>query len=84
MVMPKIEYDPEFIKGYSKIKDNSLKTRIEKQIEKIMQNPEIGKPMMYSRKGTREVYVPPFRLSYSYSEKDNTLFFIDMYHKDEQ
>ena len=38
--------------------------------------------MRYSRKGTREVYVPPFRLSYYYA--DDKIIFLDLYHKDEQ
>ena len=36
------------------------------------------------RKGTRELYISPFRLSYEYIEKTNTIKFIDIYHKDNQ
>ena len=64
--MVKVDYDDNFKRIFSKIKDNPLRIKIEKQIEKIIQNPEIGKPMKYNRKGTREVYVNPFILSYSY------------------
>ena len=52
------------------------------QILKIINSPEIGKPMRYSRKGTREVYVLHFRLSYYYL--DDKIIFLDLYHKDEQ
>lgn len=38
--------------------------------------------MRYARKGTREVYISPFRLSYKY--ENNVLTFLDLYHKDEQ
>ncbi len=31
-----------------------IKIRIEKQIRKIILNPEIGKPMRHNRKGTRD------------------------------
>ena len=61
--MTLVDYKPEFLKILSKL-DNSVKKKVKKQIEKIIQNPEIGKPMKYSRKDTREVYIPPFRLSY--------------------
>ena len=46
-----------------RIKDKNLRIRIFKQISKIIKDPEIGKPMRNTRKGTREVYIKPFRLS---------------------
>ena len=64
--------------------DSSMKTKIKKQINKIIQTPEIGKPMMYDRKGTREVYVTSFRLSYEYSKEKDILTFLNISHKDEQ
>jgi len=59
-----------------------MKNKIKKQIIKIVDNPDIGKPMMYCRKGTREVYVAPYRLAYSFV--NDTLIFLDIYHKDKQ
>ena len=79
-----IEHKPEFLKKIEKIKDSRLKERVKKQVAKIIELPEIGKPMMYSRKGTREVYVQPFRLSYAYMKQENRIIFLDLYHKDEQ
>ena len=73
-----------FKKKFEKIKYTSLKERIIKQILKLKENPEFGKLMMYARKGTRELYVSPYRISYSYDSKENTLIFLDVYHKDEQ
>lgn len=67
-----------------KIKDNLFKLKIEKQIKKIINNPEIGKPMRHGRKGTRELYIKPFRLSYAYLENENILYFLDLYHKKKQ
>ena len=61
----KIKFDEYFKKTFKKI-DNSYKIKLEKQITKIIQNPEIGKPMKAKRKGTREVYVSPFRLSHAF------------------
>ena len=77
-------FHPDFQKIFSKIKDNNLKERIMNHFTKIKENPEIGKPMRYSRKGTREIYVPPFRLSYMYSKEEDKIIFLDLYHKDEQ
>jgi len=64
--------------------DNSFKGKIMKQIEKIIHNPEIGKPMKYNRRETRELYAKPFRISYSYFKNELIILFIDIYHKDEQ
>ncbi len=84
MVEFRIEEANNFTKIIDKIKDNSLKIKIQKQINKIIENPEIGKPMRYNRKGTREVYVNPFRLSYAYLQKENKIILLDFYHKDGQ
>ena len=77
-------FEPSFQKTFSKIKDKVLKERIIKQISKIRENPEVGKPMKHARKGTREVYIPPFRLSYAYLPEEQKIILLDFYHKDEQ
>jgi mRNA-degrading endonuclease RelE of RelBE toxin-antitoxin system len=79
-----VAYDAHFEKLVRKISDQSLKERVKKQIAKIVQNPEIGKPMRFARKDTREVYVPPFRLSYTYRKGEDKILFLDLYHKDVQ
>jgi len=71
-----------FRKKFTKIKDNSIKNKIIKQIEKIEENPELGKPMKYSRKGSRELYVSPYRLSYRV--EGDKVYILDIYHKDLQ
>ncbi len=86
--MVNVEFDPSFQKLFSKIKDPIkdpvLKEKIIKQVAKLKENPDLGKPMMYSRKGTRELYVSPFRLSYLYLKESNKILILDLYHKDEQ
>lgn len=77
-------FHSDFQKTFSKIKDEALKEKLIKQFEKIRKNPEIGKPMRHGRKGTREVYVPPFRLSYAYIKEEDKIVFLDLYHKDEK
>lgn len=79
-----VDYEPEFLKRLEKIKNLGLKEKIKKQTRKIINSPKTGKPMKYSRKGTREVYIKPFRLSYSYSKQENKILFLELYHKDEQ
>jgi mRNA-degrading endonuclease RelE of RelBE toxin-antitoxin system len=56
-------------------------SRIDKLMCKVVDSPEIGKPMRYERKGTREVYASPFRLAYIYDPTTDTVLFLDLYHK---
>ena len=80
--MVTVTFEPHFKKSFSKIKDISLKEKVIAQVEKIKNNPEIGKPMKFSRKGTRELYIPLFRLSYRI--EDNIVYILDLYHKNLQ
>jgi mRNA-degrading endonuclease RelE of RelBE toxin-antitoxin system len=82
--MLEVDYKKGFLKAISKIRNQADKIRIKKQIEKILEFPNTGKPMKYGRKGTREVYVSPYRLAYSYNLTENKIIFLDIYHKDEQ
>jgi len=82
--MVEIHFDKKFAELFSKLKDNILRDKIKKQIKKISENPEVGKPMRNVRKGTRELYIKPFRLSYSYNLKENLVYILDLYHKKKQ
>jgi mRNA-degrading endonuclease RelE of RelBE toxin-antitoxin system len=77
--MVEVEYKPEFLKIISKL-DNFIKEKVKKQVAKIVNNPEIGKPMKHERKGTRELYIKPFRLSYAYLKEENKILMLDLYH----
>lgn len=79
-----IDYKEDFLRKIGKIKDKPFKEKVIRQVEKIIENPEIGKPMRYSRKGTREVYVQPYRLAYAYVKSENKIVFLGIYHKDLQ
>jgi mRNA-degrading endonuclease RelE of RelBE toxin-antitoxin system len=52
-----------FIKDTKNI-DLFLREKIEKQIRKIVENPNVGKPLKYKR-GERALYIKPFRLVYA-------------------
>jgi mRNA-degrading endonuclease RelE of RelBE toxin-antitoxin system len=82
--MVKVNYDYHFKRFFKKLKDNNLKEKIKKQIKKIIDNPEIGKPMRFVRKDTREIYINPYRLSYYFDKNNNIIYILDLYHKDEQ
>jgi len=74
---------PRFNRAIEKI-DRSYLERVQKLILKIINSPEIGKPMRNIRKGTREVYLSPFRLSYAYDKAKDIVVLLEIYHKDEQ
>ncbi|MBU2615967.1 MAG: type II toxin-antitoxin system RelE/ParE family toxin [Nanoarchaeota archaeon] len=82
--MMKITFTAEFKSVFFGIKDNLLKKRILKQIEKIRANSEVGKPMRYGRKGIRELYVKPFRLSYEFFKELDCIYILKLYHKKKQ
>ena len=79
-----VDYSPNFTHLLKKIKDNTLKEKIKNQLRKLLSNPEAGKPMKFARKGTRELYIAPFRLSYAYLKEEDRLVILDLYHKDKQ
>ena len=81
--MPIIKETDKF-KGIKSKLDKSYLIRLEKLIRKIIENPEIGKPMRHERKDTREIYLPPFRVSYAYDKSSDTLIFLSIYHKKQQ
>lgn len=80
--MVEVVFDPNFKRIFKRIRSKSIKTKFILQIAKIKRNPEIGKPMRFVRKGTREIYVKPYRLSYCV--KKEVIYLLDIYHKDMQ
>ncbi len=84
--MVNVIFDDTFQRTISKIKDKETQKSIKNKIKKIIEDPEIGKPMRNVRKGTREVYIGggAFRISYIYHKDRDLIEFLDFYHKDEQ
>lgn len=80
--MVDVEYTPRFRKAFGKIKHKALRKKVQDLVRKIIDNPFAGKPMRYDRKGTRELYVEPYRLAYAF--ENNTIYFLSIYHKDKQ
>jgi mRNA interferase RelE/StbE len=60
----RVRYSDEFKKSYSKIKDDALRRRIHKAIQKLPSMPLSGKPLKYGYKGYRRLRVGPFRIFY--------------------
>jgi len=82
--MLNVEYSDDILKTIRKIKDVNKKDKIKKQIKKIIEQPESGKPMRYARRGTRELYIGSYRLAYDYDKDKNKIILLELYHKDKQ
>ena len=59
-----IVFSDEFRKDFKKIKDKTTRIKIIKQLKKLEELPEAGKPLRYDLKGYRTLRVPPFRIIY--------------------
>ena len=63
-----IVYTTRFERDIRKIKDSSIKERLQKQIRKIIEDPASGKPLRYGLKGEWTVRIKPYRLIYAVLE----------------
>ena len=61
--MVKITPSKAFIKDVKRL-DSFNREKLEKQIRKIVKNPNVGKPLKYTR-SERSLYIKPFRLVYA-------------------
>jgi addiction module RelE/StbE family toxin len=60
-----IVYTEKFERDVKKVRDSLLKEKLEKQIRKISENPNLGKPLRYGLKGEWTIRVTPYRLIYA-------------------
>lgn len=59
-----ILFSEEFRKEFKKIKDKETRLRIIKQVKKLAETPEAGKPLKYGLKQHRSVRISPYRIIY--------------------
>lgn len=57
-------FSEEFRKEFKKIKNKAIRLKIIKQLKKLAQVPEFGKPLRYDLKGHRTIRVTMFRIIY--------------------
>ena len=75
----RIVYTSEFEHEVRTVVDKKVKGRLEKDIKKIIEYPEIGKPISYAFNGDRTARIPPFRLIYAI--KGNSLILLRFEHR---
>lgn len=81
MVIEKIVPTDKFIKDVKKLRDKKTRERIDNEVKRIKENPEIGKPLGYGLKGEKSVRIPPYRLIYGVV--GNNLILLRFEHRDE-
>lgn len=79
--MVDIVFSGLFERDIKQIKDKILKEKIKKQIRKIINDPEAGKPLKYNLKNERTLYIKPYRLIYAIKKDEITL--LRFCHRDE-
>ena len=77
--LDRIVYTSKFEHEVRRVVDRKVKERLEKNIKKIIENPEIGKPLSYTLKGERTIRMPPFRLIYAIN--GNSLILLRFEHR---
>ena len=59
-----IIWTQKFEQDFKKIRNSATQEKLEKQIRKITEDPNFGKPLRYGLRGEWWIYVKPFRLIY--------------------
>jgi mRNA-degrading endonuclease RelE of RelBE toxin-antitoxin system len=59
-----IIFSEEFRIEFKKIKDNATRLKIIKQLKKLSESPEAGKPLKYELKNHRSIRITPYRIIY--------------------
>jgi len=65
VAITEVVWTKKFERELRKLRDRTIKDRVKEQIEKILDNPESGKPLRFALKGERSIYIPPYRLIYA-------------------
>ena len=74
--MVTVSFEPSF-KRSAEHSDAPLRSRVLKQTLEIIDDPTTGKPMRHERKGTRELYIGSYRLSYAWIEERDEVVLLD-------
>lgn len=62
-------------------KDKPLRERVIKSIEKLKENPYVGKPLSYDLAGLRSLRVGKYRIIYKIDEENKIIYLISIGHR---
>jgi mRNA-degrading endonuclease RelE of RelBE toxin-antitoxin system len=79
VVIREVVWTKKLERELRRLRDRTVKDRVREQIKKILDDPEIGKPLRFTLKGERSVYVPPYRLIYAV--QGETLYLLRFEHR---
>lgn len=79
VVIRNVIWTEKFERELKKVKDKTVKGRVKKQIQKILEDPETGKPLRFELKGERSIRIPPYRLIYAV--EGDTLYLLRFEHR---
>jgi addiction module RelE/StbE family toxin len=79
VVIREVVWTKRFERELRKLRNGTIKHRVKEQIEKILDNPETGKPLRFALKGERSIYVRPYRLIYAV--QGQTLYLLRFEHR---
>jgi addiction module RelE/StbE family toxin len=79
VVIKEVVWTKRFEREVRKLRDKAIKNRVKLQLEKILDNPETGKPLRFALKGERSIHVPPYRLIYAV--QGDTLYLLRFEHR---
>ena len=82
--MVRVEYivrTKKFDRETKSIKSSDWKNKIKNKIKKLIDNPNIGKPLKYDLHGERTIRIGNYRLIYSV--RDKTLYLLRLEHRKE-
>ncbi|MDI6655414.1 MAG: type II toxin-antitoxin system RelE/ParE family toxin [Candidatus Hydrothermarchaeota archaeon] len=80
MVIKEVVWAKSFEASFKKIRDRKTNEKIIKQIEKIIANPRVGKPLRCGLKGELSVRVKPYRLVYA--TEGEKLYLLKFFHRE--
>ena len=74
-------YASKFEHEVKKVTDKKIRERLDKNIKRIIENPEIGKPLRYALRGERTIRISPFRIIYAIN--GNSIILLRFEHRGE-
>jgi len=59
-----VEYTDEFARSLRSVRDAKVRLRIKRMVDKMIADPQCGRPLRYDLQGKRSLRLPPFRIIY--------------------
>ena len=79
VIVRKIVWTKKFERELRKLRDRSVKTRVRNVVQRIIEDPKLGKPLRFEPRGERSIRVPQYKLIYAV--KADTLYLLRFEHR---